>query len=105
MKAQSIYKRVGTLLLILGPLTTLLVSPWSNFDPINLIKLLAVTSLSFAAFALSITAKDRNRELNVRGLSYLAGFFVVWMLIVLFVSGAPFDQQIWGVFGRNTGFL
>lgn len=27
------------------------------------------------------------------------------MLIVIVVSGSPLNQQIWGVFGRNTGFL
>jgi O-antigen ligase len=105
MKAHSIYKRVGTLLLILGPLTTLLVSPRSNFDPINLVKLLAVTSISFAAYALSISSRDSSRELNIRPVRYTAVFFIVWMFIVIVVTGAPLEQQIWGVFGRNTGFL
>ena len=105
MKAHSIFKRVGTLLLVLGPLTTLLVSPWSSFDPINLVKLLAVTSISFAAFALSISARDKSREVNIRPILILSVFFITWMLVAIVVSGAPLNQQIWGVFGRNTGFL
>jgi len=105
MKTDSIFKRVGTLLLVLGPLTTLLVSPWSSFDPINLVKLLAVTSISFAAFALSLSARDKSREQKIRPILFLAVFFIAWMLIVIVVSGAPLNQQIWGVFGRNTGFL
>jgi len=105
MKAHSIFKRVGTLLLVLGPLTTLLVSPWSSFDPINLVKLLAVTSISFAAFALSMSARDKSREVNIRPILILSVFFITWMLVAIVVSGAPLNQQIWGVFGRNTGFL
>lgn len=105
MKTDSIFKRVGTLLLVLGPLTTLLVSPWSSFDPINLVKLLAVTSISFAAFALSLSARDKSREQKIRPILFSAVFFIAWMLIVIVVSGAPLNQQIWGVFGRNTGFL
>ena len=27
------------------------------------------------------------------------------MISTLLFSGAPFDQQFWGMFGRNTGFL
>ena len=105
MERNSIYNRVGTLLLILGPLTTLLVSPWANFDPINLIKLLAVASISFAAFSLSLSAKDRTRQHKVRYILFVATFFVVWMIIVVFATGAPLSQQMWGVFGRNTGLL
>ncbi len=33
------------------------------------------------------------------------GAFILWMLVVLGVSGAPINQQFWGVFGRNNGFL
>jgi O-antigen ligase len=29
----------------------------------------------------------------------------MWMFVVLLVSGAPLNQQFWGVFGRNNGLL
>jgi O-antigen ligase len=31
--------------------------------------------------------------------------FILWMSLVMFVSGAPMNQQFWGVFGRNNGYL
>jgi O-antigen ligase len=40
-----------------------------------------------------------------KGLWIAAGFFVLWMVISIVVSGAPLNQQFWGVFGRNNGFL
>jgi len=36
---------------------------------------------------------------------YSAGFFLLWMTVVLITSGAPLNQQFWGVFGRNNGYL
>lgn len=105
MGSILVFRRISTLLLLVGPLTTLLISPWSNFDPINLVKLLAVTSISFASIALALSKRDKVRELAVRPLALMSVAFVLWMLVVMLVTGAPINQQIWGVFGRNTGFL
>jgi O-antigen ligase len=97
--------RLGTILLFLGPATTLAISPFSNFDPINLIKMIFVTGFAFSALAfISYSWKDSFVRLP-RGLWVIAGFFLLWMTVVLVGSGAPLNQQFWGVFGRNNGYL
>ncbi len=98
-------RRVATLLLVLGPLTTLAISPSSNFDPINLIKIIFVSSFTFGV--LFILLPDIKTHLGTlpAGIRFAAFAFIVWMSIVLFVSGAPMNQQFWGVFGRNNGYL
>jgi O-antigen ligase len=39
------------------------------------------------------------------GVQIAALVFISWMTLVMFVSGAPINQQFWGVFGRNNGYL
>lgn len=93
------------MILIAAPLVTLLVSPFSNYDPINLVKLLALTSIAFYLLFLSLTnLKNWSRE-GDKTLFATAAFFVSWMIVVMFATDAPINQQFWGQFGRNSGFL
>jgi O-antigen ligase len=102
---EALYKRIGAILLFLGPVTTLAVSPFSSFDPINLIKLIFVTSLAFSIIGLCLTSYQEIFSRIDLKIWIAASFFVVWMIVAIFASGAPLNQQFWGVFGRNTGFL
>lgn len=105
MNTPGIYKRLGLLTLLVGPLTTLVISPYSSFDPINLIKVVFVSSISFSILALiAIDLRTAISRLP-RGIWFSACFFFLWMTLVLFVSKAPLNQQFWGVFGRNNGYL
>ena len=105
MKFEIIYKRIAQSLLIVGPLATLAVSPSTSFDPINLIKLVFITSIAFLVFGLLVSSfkYSVNRISNVFWIS--AGFFVIAMVSTFLFSGAPWNQQLWGSFGRNTGLL
>jgi len=105
MKLESVYKRVGTLSLIIGPITTLAVSPFTNFDPINLVKLLFVTSISFAMMGLVIFGGRKSISRLEKSFWVASTFFIVWMFVSFLMSEAPWQQQVWGVFGRNTGLL
>ncbi len=102
---SMIYRRLGTLMLVIGPVTTLAISPFSNFDPINLVKLLFVTSFAFAMCALFLFKPRETISRLSKWIWIAASAFLVWMLIVVLVSDAPINQQMWGVFGRNTGLL
>lgn len=93
------------LLLIVGPLVTLIVNPWTNYDPISLPKLLALSSVSFCLFFLAYASRDDFLRSIPKLLKLLAIIFIVSMLLTLGFSGAPLNQQIWGSFGRNTGLL
>ena len=105
MRNEAVMRRLGTIILFLGPATTLAISPFSNFDPINLIKMIVVSAFAFSALALMASARQSVIGRLPKGLWIAAGLFVLWMVISIVVSGAPHNQQFWGVFGRNNGFL
>jgi O-antigen ligase len=105
MQTTAVMKRLGTILLLLGPVTTLAVSPYSSFDPINLIKMIFVSGFAFSALFLIISTWKVSFIRLPRGVWFATWFFLLWMTIVLATSGAPLNQQFWGVFGRNNGYL
>jgi O-antigen ligase len=96
---------VSKLLLILGPLASILVSPSINYDPINPIKLLVLTTFAFCLFFIFLMIYKKN-IVKVSRLFWLIIILFVSSLVLAFLfSGAPINQQIWGTFGRNTGIL
>ncbi len=105
MNLEMTLKRMAQSLLIVGPLASLAVSPGTNFDPINLIKLLIITPIAFFCFCLFLSSFKNLRKRLDSILCYSLGLFLFAMFSTLLFSGAPFSQQIWGTFGRNTGLL
>jgi len=84
---------------------TLLVTPLWSLDPINPVKMMAVSGLAFVGLGLLLV----NRRVLDLGryqvpLMMIVGF-MVWQLVVLFGSGAPMLQQLFGSYGRNTGLI
>jgi len=98
-------RRTATALLSVGPATTLAISPFSNFDPINLIKMVFVAGCAFGLLFLLLPNIKSHLLRLPRGVRMAAFAFILWMSLVMFVSGAPMNQQFWGVFGRNNGYL
>jgi O-antigen ligase len=86
-------------------LTVLTVTPYWVMDPMNLPKMTIVGILGFTLLGTSINAHflDRAREQKV--LMVLAGAFIFNGLLVLFLSGRTINEGLFGVSGRNTGFL
>ena len=105
MKFEIVYKRIAQALLIVGPLASLAVSPLTNYDPINLIKILFVVPISFFVFALVVSSFKYSVSRLDKFFWIASGTFVISMLSTIVFSGARLTQQIWGTFGRNTGFV
>jgi hypothetical protein len=85
-------------------IATYVISPWRNYDPISLPKMLVISSLGFSCLFLLLT----NRALlsNVpRFVQIYLALFVFGLFLSFVFSGAPLNQQFWGSFGRNTGML
>jgi O-antigen ligase len=84
---------------------TLLVTPLWSLDPINPIKMLAVTAVGFMGLG-DLLANRKTLQLGQFKvpLSLISGF-MVWQLVVLVVSGGEMLQQLFGTNGRNTGFI
>jgi len=101
----TVDKRVSNLLVFAGPATTLAISPWFNFDPINVIKVLILTCTSFATFGLILPYLPKAISRVGKRNSLLLLFFCAALISPFFLSGANKSQQFWGVFGRNTGIL
>ena len=88
-----------------GILASFLVLPWTNYDPISVPKLMAISVGAFGFLFLNLF----NRKVFIKRLSNLDRvaflFFSISLLIPLIISDSDLQQQFWGVFGRNTGFL
>ena len=85
--------------------TTLLVTPLWALDPINPVKMLALVTIGFICAALTLVSRKSVQWVNYRTVLILAATFALWQILVLFLSGGQFLQQIFGTMGRNTGFL
>jgi O-antigen ligase len=92
-------------LLWIGPIVSLLVSPWTNYDPISVVKALAMTTMAFFLLGILLTQPDYVRAKAQKHVSLAVGLFLIFMTSTFMFSGAPLSQQFWGSFGRNTGFL
>ena len=98
-------KRIALVLVFVGPVASLAVSPIWNYDPINLIKLIFISSASFYCLAL-LASNFKIVISRVPNSVWLSAIlFCTAMISTLIFSGAPINQQFWGTFGRNTGFL
>lgn len=103
--SRAIKERIANLCIFAAVVGTLMITPWMNWDPINLGKILVISSASFAAVFLVFSSKQWMFS-NVTSYSMIPfGCFLFSLCIPLLFSGAPLSQQFWGISGRNTGFL
>jgi hypothetical protein len=66
---------------------------------------LAATSISFSCAALLIKNWSKFRIHASKFLVIGILVFIIGLVISLLFSGAPWNQQIWGSFGRNNGLI
>jgi O-antigen ligase len=85
--------------------TTLLVTPWWSVDPINPIKMLVMVTTGFVCIGLILSSRTTVSWSRYKVAFGLITAFVIWQVVVLFASGAQIIQQLFGVNGRNTGFI
>ena len=96
---------ISFLIIIVGPIVSLLITPSWSVDPVNQPKMLVISIVGMIFLGIylvslkSIISRDNSLFLA------LCFLFIVQMCIVLSTSYGPFNQQFYGVFGRNTGFI
>ena len=101
-KAESVLGKV----LVWGLISvTLLVTPLWAVDPINPIKMLAVTAFGFMGLGALLANQKALKLGRYRVPLILIGGFMFWQLVVLLVSGGEMLQQLFGTAGRNTGLI
>jgi O-antigen ligase len=84
---------------------TIGVTPWFSVDPINPIKMMFASGVAFASFGVVIANRKSLISRQHRTVMILAGAFAAWMWVVLTFATGEFHQQLFGMYGRNTGFV
>ena len=105
MIPHSVAKRISTFMILVGPLVTLAITPWFNYDPINLGKGLALSSITSAGLGLLLPYFGEVQKRLGKPLLYVAFIFLVALFAPLLFTDAPISQQLWGQFGRATGIV
>lgn len=98
-------KLIFGFVLLCGPAVGLAISPTYSSDPINVPKffLLNLFAMTILGVALS-QVRNFTHGLN-KWFLILVTAFLIQMSLVLLIADAPFNQQFYGINGRNTGAL
>ena len=99
-------EKVTALLILVGaPFTTLFLITDSVTDPVNATKLLVAGGLGFAMIFIFLTFNFNYNFKSFMPFILAITLFVLSSLNSVVHSESPISQNIYGAFGRNTGFL
>lgn len=105
MLNTSSEKTIAKLLYLGVPAVSLLVTGFMSYDPVNVGKMVITVGIGFSAWAL-IFKSNFGASFGYQKSVFLAiAFFIISGVSSTLASEAPLEQNIFGVFGRNTGFL
>ena len=104
MMPEIVRFRLTHIVLWTSIFATCIILPFSNYDPISLPKLAVISVGAFSSLFLLILYRN-SFKVSHRPLIIVVSMFIIWMIVVLLFSNAPLTQQIWGMFGRNTGLV
>lgn len=93
------------ILMLTAILATLIVTPWSSYDPINVPKLALIAIGGFMAAGVLASNSSVLREPRNRLIVLLTGLLLFNLFVVLLLSGNNIYQSFFGTFGRSTGFV
>ena len=103
---DSIEKKWIQALLLLTTLSvTLMISPSFSTEPVDLPKMSLLVPFTFFASGFLFNNIKSILVRKYRAILIIVLIFVTQLMVVLCFSGAPFNTQFFGAFGRNTGFL
>jgi O-antigen ligase len=105
MSSSSLMHRVSQLVIFGASIITIVVSPWTNFDSINLPKLLITSSIGFSLFGILLASRTRVVDYLEKPLLVSILIFLLFLTLPLLFTAAPLNQQFWGMFGRGNGWL
>lgn len=84
--------------------TTLLVTPFFSYDPINVPRFIVLFVFGLIGFFLLIGTR-RGLTTKYRGIAGASTLFIIWGFIATFASGINLNEGLFGVTGRQTGLL
>ena len=98
-------KLTAKLLALTLAAVTVLVYTQSVTDPVNVTKLFILGGLAFASIGSALAGKGSTHLKPHRLALVLIGLFLLASIVSLVASKAPLSQSVYGVYGRNNGFL
>jgi O-antigen ligase len=96
---------LGKLLLAACALASVAITPKTTADPINPIKMAIISIFGFAGFSLLLPKIRTLFNSGYKWVLILTGLFVFVLGVGVATSGQNFNQEFFGVYGRNTGFV
>lgn len=105
MRTESVEKTASQLISIGIPLVSLFIVTGSVTDPVNVTKFLLLGAIGMASYFLLLSKLRRELVTEKMIPLIVSGFFVFFCGLSTIMSSSPLLQNIYGVYGRNTGFL
>ena len=92
-------------LLATAALASVAVTPKTTADPINVVKMAVIAVLGFStAGLLALNFQKLYRKGN-KLVFNISGLFILFLLLGIITSGKNFNQEFFGTYGRNSGFV
>jgi O-antigen ligase len=105
MLNKSVEKTIAWFLFIGVPFATLFLLTNLVSDPVNVTKLFAAGCLGGGVFAIAMVYGAKEIWSTTKALVIFSALFLMAALNSLLNSDAPLSQNIYGVFGRQTGLI
>ena len=105
MLNKSVEKTISLFLFLGLPFTTCFLLVSTVTDPVNVTKLFAAGALGIGVFAIAVVFGGREVWQTSRTLVVAAIFFIVAGLNAALNSTSPLTQNLYGVYGRQTGLI
>ena len=102
---KTVEKTISWFLFIGVPFTTLFLMTDAVSDPVNVTKLFAAGCVAGGVFAITLAYGLKELWQSAKVLVVVLTLFIIAMINSVLNSGAPTSQTIYGVFGRQTGFI
>jgi len=96
---------MGQIVLLGAATTTLFVTPYFSYDPMNVPRLLVVLVFGLIWFFLLLGSKKELLSNKYRNVVVPSVAFILWALVAMIVSKINLTEGTIGVTGRQTGFL
>jgi O-antigen ligase len=99
-------EKTSALVLLIGaPFTTLFLTTQAVTDPVNATKLFIAGGFGFAFIFILLGFNARATYANFKLYLLISIFFLLAALNAVISSDAPLTQNLYGSYGRNTGFV
>jgi O-antigen ligase len=105
MLNKSVEKTIAWFLFIGVPITTLFLITDSVTDPVNVTKLFAAGCVGGGVIAITLAYGLKELWASSKILVIATSLFLLAALNSILNSAAPKSQMVYGVFGRQTGFI